>query len=318
MFKNSRLQANYKLSAIILFVSLFFLSSGLNNKVNTAHAQNIQAETSTDALINLSVDKTSFGATENIILHVTITNPNSYPISILKWYIPSDGVAEPLFTILINGIPVKYLGALSTRLAPTEQDYITLQAGEHLTRNLNISSIYDFSTSGTYSIVYNISSEELYADLSNGFIKNAGQLTSNEMDLSVEGRSNPVRKKMVALSVTGSTSFNSCNTTRQSRLSTVRSSASTYASEALNYFNAGKKGLRYITWFGVYDPTRYNTVKSNHSAISSAMDTAGIYFDCSGLLDPPNGYYCEANTVAYVFPFGPMKFICVRPFGIMM
>jgi peptidyl-Lys metalloendopeptidase len=306
MFKISKIKYKYKLLAIFLIASLFFLAFGLkSNDVSIAHAKNAQAEASGVAIINLSTDKTSFTTTENVILHVKLTNPNSYTISILKWYIPSNSITNPLLTILINGNPVKYLGVLSTRPTPTEQDYITLQAGENLTRDINVSSYYDFSASGTYSIVYNVSSEELYADLSNGFTKSAGQLTSNEVDLSVEGRPNPVHKKMAALSVTGSTSFSSCSASQQSTLGTVRSSASTYAIESLGYFNLGSKGLRYITWFGVYDPTRYNTVKSNYSAISSAMDTAGINFDCSDLNDSLNGYYCDANTVAYVFPDWP-------------
>jgi peptidyl-Lys metalloendopeptidase len=306
MFKINNLRSKYKLLVIFLFASLFFLAFGLkNNNANIAHAQNAQAGAPGIAVINLNTDKTSFTAAENVILHVTITNPNSYPISILKWDIPSVSITEPLFTILINGIPVKYLGSLSTRLAPTEQDYITLQAGENQTRDVNVSSYYDFSASGTYAIVYNVSSGELYADLSNGFTKSAGQLASNEVDLFVEGRPNLVHKKIAALSVTGTNSFSSCNISQQSTLNTVRSSASTYASESLGYFNSGSKGLRYVTWFGLYDPTLYNTVKSNYSAISSAIDTAGIHFDCSSLNDPPNGYYCDANTVAYVFPSWP-------------
>ena len=312
MFKISKIKSNYKLLTILLFASLLFLAFGLkNNDVSIAHAQNAQTGVPGDSVISISVDKTSFTSAENVILHVKLTNPNSYPISILKWYVPSDSITNPLLTILINGKPVKYLGVLSTRPTPAEQDYITLQAGENLTRDINISSYYDFSTSGIYAIVYDVSSEELYADLSNGFTKSAGQLTSNEVDFSVEGRPNPVHKKMTALSVTGSTSFSSCSAPQQSTLGTVRSSASTYATESLSYFNLGSKGLRYVTWFGVYDPTRYNTVKSNYSAISSAMDTAGINFDCSDLNDPRNGYYCDANTVAYVFPDWPYEiYLC--------
>src|SRR6266542_1913939 len=111
MFKISRLQFKYKLLAIFLLASLFFLAFGLkNNDVHIARAQNAQAGVPRDAVVNLSADKTSFTSAENVILHVTVTNPNNYPISILKWHIPSDSITEPLFTILINGKPAKYLG----------------------------------------------------------------------------------------------------------------------------------------------------------------------------------------------------------------
>jgi peptidyl-Lys metalloendopeptidase len=79
-------------------------------------------------------------------------------------------------------------------------------------------------------------------------------------------------------------------------LISARSNASTYASGSLSYLNGGTQGPRYTTWFGIYDLNRYNTVKSHFAAISDAMDTKPVTFNCG----------CKKkNVYAYVYSNQP-------------
>ena len=97
--------------------------------------------------------------------------------------------------------------------------------------------------------------------------------------------------------VSGSNTFHNCSSEQEASLTSARNAASSYAAGAVAYFNANKQGLRYTTWFGVYDLSRYNTVSSNFSAISSAEDTAPVDFDCSCPAYPNN-----PGVLAYVYP----------------
>jgi peptidyl-Lys metalloendopeptidase len=261
-----------------------------------------QTTGSSEAVVSLSVSKQAFGAAESIVLHTSITNPHAEAIEVLKWYIPADGMEEPLLSVTREGEPVSYLGPLFKRRPPTEQDYLTLQPGETVSGSLDLSAYYDLTASGNYTVSYSVNSPELYARRDKELRKMSGKLVSNEIRLFIEGRSKPSLKAITPEAVSGPTSFTSCSPTRQSQLLTARTDASNYSADALAYFNANIQGNRYITWFGAYLLSRYNTVKSHFTNITSAMDTASVHFDCT-CTDP--------NVYAYVYPSQPYNiYLC--------
>jgi len=90
-------------------------------------------------------------------------------------------------------------------------------------------------------------------------------------------------------------SFNACTATQQSSLADARNQAKAYATNAKAYLDSNTQGPRYVTWFGIFTASRYNTVKSNFSAISNAMNNANVQFDCK----------CKQNYYAYVYPNQP-------------
>lgn len=100
----------------------------------------------------------------------------------------------------------------------------------------------------------------------------------------------------------GGNTFNACSATRQSQLMSARNESKIYASNAENYLLANIQGSRYTTWFGVFSSTRYNTVKSNFTAISNAMDNVSVRFDCT---------CTQTNVYAYVYPNQPYNiYLC--------
>lgn len=289
----------------LILTTVLFAMFGTQGLLS-ASAQKGSTDDSANMIVSLSTrnNKTLFGATEDVVLQVSITNPNDHSIKILKWLTPLEGVQEPLFTVVRDGTPVEYLGPVYKRAVPTEQDYLTLTAGKSLTSEVNLSALYDFSISGNYEISYEVLSEKLYlADRQEEKkLSKTGSLISNTMELVIEEHATPAPPEIAVQAVTGSTSFNSCSASRQTDLLNARNGASTYASEAVSYFTANNHGSRYTTWFGAYDATRYNTVSSHFSAIRNAMDTAPMNFDCT-CTDP--------SVYAYVYPTLPYSiYLC--------
>lgn len=245
--------------------------------------------------VSLSTATGAFGAGDALV-SVTFKNEGKTPAKILKWYTPYDDVEESLFAITRDGSPVAYIGAMYKRAAPTAGDYVTLRSGESFTRTVDLRAYYDLSVSGGYSIQYHVSAWNLRSEKAT-LLKRDDTLSSNQLGMSLEGRATDLSGRTITPDVvTGSTSFTTCTTTQQSSLITARSQASTYAANASAYLNAGTQGSRYTTWFGVYNLTRYNTVKSNFTAILSAMDTQSVTFNCK----------CKkTNTYAYVYANQP-------------
>ena len=236
--------------------------------------------------VTIAVDKTDYTASDSVLVNVTFTNIGKNPVKVLKWFTPVEDVEESLFKVTRDGAAVSYTGAIYKRLAPTGNDYINLKSGESFTRTVDLGQYYDLSLTGVYEVEYNY---------------DVTALESNKVQVTVEGRSAP-SLTIVPESVTGSTSFNKCTTAQASTLNTARANASTYASNSLDYLNAGTQGLRYTTWFGIYNSARYSTVTSHFSAISNAMDTKPVTFDCS----------CKKkNVYAYVYANQPYKiYLC--------
>jgi peptidyl-Lys metalloendopeptidase len=254
------------------------------------------AKPSSDAMVTLAVDQTSFAADQEVTVYVTISNPTGHTIKVLAWYTPMPEVEGPLFAVMRDGAAVAYTGAVYKRPAPTADDYIKLKAGESMTSAVPLSQYYDLTASGVYAVTYDVASSNLSSE-KDGPNQQVETLTSNTLELAIEGRpaSGPAFEAVAPQAVSGATSFNKCTTSQQSTLLSARSQASTYSMDASSYLNSGKTGSRYTTWFGVVTTTRYNQAKTNFTAISGAMDTKPVTFDCG----------CKKPYYAYVYPNKP-------------
>jgi len=260
-------------------------------------AQEPSMELLAGASVRLSADQPSFGSTGDVTLHVTITNRNGYPIRMLKWLTPLDGVEGPLFVVRRDGEPVAYLGKLVKRVPPTEADYLTFAPGDSLTCDVDLSLYYDLSVSGTYAVEYNVAPSESYAAGGGWRQKSADRVVSNTLELFIEGRAKAMLQNVVPNAVSGTTSFVSCSASRQTDLINARAASSTYANNAVAFFSAGTSGPRYATWFGAYEASRYSTVSGHFTAIRNAVDTASpMTFNCT-CTDP--------DVYAYVYPNSP-------------
>jgi peptidyl-Lys metalloendopeptidase len=268
--------------------------------IQTANARSNSLSSLSNAVVSLNADKTSFGESEAVMVHVKISNPNSQPLRILNWHTPANGVQESLFIITQNGNSAAYIGPLYKRAAPSDADYLVLDPGASLEYDVNLSDSYAFAESGDYEIAYDTAASNLYTDEASAKI--AGHIKSGSLRLSVEGRANPVRKVQPIDAISGSNSFAGCNASQQIDLVTARDDSSTYANDALAYFTSNKAGDRYQKWFGVIEATRWNLVKSHFTSIAYFADTAALTFDCT----------CTSpGTYAYVYSNDPSRmYLC--------
>lgn len=254
-------------------------------------------------VVTLSTAQTEFTASQDVLVTVAISNPTKHSVRILKWFTPSEGIEEPVFSVKKDGTSVAYEGALYKRPPVTGNDYLTLKSGESLTYTVNLGDFYDLSSSGQYEIFYDAASLYLYDEKGNSS-SNIDQLTSDPINLKVEGRS-PKRPTPVPTPPPSGTTFTGCTTTQQSTLLQARTQASTYASSASNYLNSNNSGTtRYVTWFGLYDSGRYGTVKTHFASLNTAWSTAGVNFDCT----------CRQNYYAYVYPNKPYNIYLCKVF----
>ncbi len=264
--------------------------------------------------VTISADKQQMGPKDDIVVQVTMTNTGSTPQYMLKWHTAFTEVEESLFDITRDGVKVPYLGAHYKRPAPTAADYYLLKPGASHTARVELSSMYDMSITGDYSISYHTASYQLFSkDLgTTGVVsteKELGEVKSDAINLWIDG-SQPrgSASKMIdppAMSVAGGgLSFNKCTASQQSDITSAVNAGQSYAGNALTYMNAGVAGPRYTKWFGVNDATRFANVKAHYAAIKDAFDNKPITVDCS----------CKKTYYAYVYPTQPYTIYVCKAF----
>ena len=256
------------------------------------------------AVVSLGVAQSDFDSSQDVLVSVTISNPTNHTVKVLKWFTPAEGVEEPLFAVMRDGQPVTYVGAHYKRPDATGQDYVSLKSGESISSIVNLGDYYDLSESGNYEVFYAVASFKLFDEKGNAF-KFRDVLTSEKITVSVAGREPRAKPTPPPPPPPGGTAFNRCTVDQQTLLNSARNQAKAYASESENYlFGINSGTSRYTTWFGTFLTSRYNTVKSNFTAISDAMDNAGVTFDCG----------CRQNYYAYVYPNQPYNIYLCKVF----
>jgi len=256
------------------------------------------------AAVSISLAQSSFKSSQDVLVTVKISNPSNHTVKVLKWFTPQDGVEEALFAVRRDGEPVAYTGAHYKRPAATGKDYMSLKSGESITSTVNLGDYYDLSRTGQYDISYAVASFNLYDEKGNAF-NYRDTLTSAKISANVDGRAAKGRPTPPPPPPPGGNSYNACTTDQQTSLVAARNQAKTYAGEAETYLIGHNSSTsRYTTWFGLFTTTRHDIVETHFTAISDAMDNAGITFDCK----------CKQNYYAYVYPDEPYNIYLCKVF----
>lgn len=137
------------------------------------------------ATVHLAADRTTFAAGEPVTVHVTIANPGEHRVAVLRWRTPLDGMSAPLFTVTRDGTPVRYLGRMVKRAAPTDADYVTLEPGASVTSDVDLAKSYALDAPGSYVVAYDVESSQLYLPKKNE-PPTGGHLTSEPLTIVVE------------------------------------------------------------------------------------------------------------------------------------
>lgn len=255
----------------------------------------------------LTMSQSEYMSSDDVIVNVTLTNEEHVPVKLLKWYTAAEGVEESLFKVTADGESRQYLGAHYKRQAPTKSDYIKLKAGESVSYDVELSSLYDMSSSATYEISYDVSSMQLFAP-NPGQAKKLARLGidgihSESASFYLEGREykSGTNKGKPGTgdgggSVDGVSFSGRCNNSQQSDILAGLDAAKGMSANANQHLSgSNSNSVRYSTWFGDYNSSRWNTVSNNFSKIDSALNNEPLTFDCS----------CKKKYFAYVYPTQP-------------
>ena len=168
------------------------------------------ARAQTDAVTaTLSAAQASFSSSERVVVQLTLANAGDAAAGLLRWLTPEYGVETPTFVVERDGVRVAYTGRIAKRAAPTESDYVFLAAGESVTWEVDLTDAYDFSATGTYAILNDVASPTLLLDA-----QPDAALTSNPLEILVEGRARPASVRSAAKIESGSSSYVSCSASR--------------------------------------------------------------------------------------------------------
>jgi peptidyl-Lys metalloendopeptidase len=248
-----------------------------------------------------------------------ITNTSKQAIKVPSWQLPSTNLDSDLFEVYQNGKKADYVGRHIKRAAITEVDYITLRAGETKVVNADLSSVYDMTQDGQYSIRFKSYLQGAKSEKGQILSTTSGQMallqtpsmrtfvsaaspTVSDLQIEMEQQQEKAGRAG-AKAITNGVNYVGCSSSRVTAAGQAMTSARAYAENAKNYLNAGTTGPRYTTWFGSYTSTRYNGAKSRFAKIDTALDQTGgkITINCG----------CNQNYFAYVFPNKPYEiFVC--------
>ncbi|HJX28755.1 MAG TPA: M35 family metallo-endopeptidase [Thermoanaerobaculia bacterium] len=252
----------------------------------------------------IRAEKPSVSATDDVFVHFTLRNESSEDLYVLSWQTPLRGVQEHIFEVRRNGQPVDYIGRLYKWATPTAQDFIRIPAGKSVSTRVELSSVYDISRSGEYTIQYRVPVREaLRATGSKVAAAAVGDIESNAVVLGVERDERSITQQAATDDQPNgifeeyvTPGYVSCSNTRQSTLVTATSNAESMSLKARNYLNNLPSTSRptdtaYKTWFGSYTTSRYSTVQSHFNKIYSAFNTKKFT------------YYCDCTSSAYAYVY---------------
>ena len=259
--------------------------------------------------VSIKPAKNVLQANEDVVVNVTLTNTSAQDQSILKWNTPFNDEIEGLFEVVRDGVKVEFTGPHYKRGAPTAADYVLLKAGKSYSYKVELSSLFDMSVRGNYSVRYQTGSISLLGHQNGNGIaagKQVVELQSGSVIMWINGssKSTVATAPTLSQSLAGSLSFTGCTASQSADITTAVANAKTYSSNSLAYMNAGNAGPRYTTWFGSYDASRFNQVKANFSSILSAFNDQAVVVDCK----------CKKTYYAYVYPNQPYKIYVCKAF----
>ena len=230
---------------------------------------------------SISMDKRALGPSDDVVVHVTLTNTSSVPQYVLKWHTPFGDIEESLFDVTRDGAKVAYEGMHVKRAAPTAADYYVIQPGKSHKVTVELSQMYNMSISGDYSIRYSTKSPKLFSNIDPmGKAvdkKQSDTLESDALSISIEGslpRGSVAKAPVDPAPAAAGLSFTKCTASQQSTISTAVSTAQSMSNNANSYLGANNAGRHlhhppahhHGTWPAGHhaDPVRVDPPRSQH------------------------------------------------------
>lgn len=253
--------------------------------------------------VSVKPERAALGKSDEVAVVVTMSNSSAATVYLLAWQTPFGAPDAPLFDITRDGQPVRYLGRMVKRAAPTPADYIALAPGASRSVRVALSALYQMDVTGAYSIRYRDAVLQLFPKP--GALPSAARslaaVAAPAASVWIDGR---LARGMLdpAPAPEGSPGlrFSQCANPQQQAIAGAVQAAQAMAADGEAYLRQ-TAGPRYTTWFGAADATRTATVARHFTAIKDAFATRPVTVDCA----------CTEDYYAYVYPNQPYKiYVC--------
>ena len=241
--------------------------------------------------ITVELEQTRSGSP---VILFTLRNATQVPMKILRWNTPLEGVfTHRMFDVRLDGKPVKYIGKQVKRLAPGEDAYLELPAGESIAVKLDLSTGYDLAVPGSYAVTFRSVIQYRLVDSS---LKPGKKDTMKKMTI-YNTLALEVGQLPKLLSVEAKEpAYSSCDSAQQQALVGILAEATRISAEARDALGetpvaSQPAAWRYATWFGAHSSGNYGTVSDIFSTMTAALEEQTIEFACD----------CTEPYIAWVY-----------------
>lgn len=267
--------------------------------------------------VNIAI-KTKQKPDTPFVVSVSFKNKGKKDAYLLSYETPLEGLFSDCFEIYRDGIAVPYDGPIAKRSPPTKKNYVVVPAGKSVVVEVDVSSCYQVSVPGNYTIKYKGNFQDVLAkkDLKpstfktrpmapstiavkeKGFVVEKigpGRATLGEVARRNEETQLTKLSKKKAKKKT-STNLESpifVGGSSQKRSKTVKAHKNCYAITKQALTNL-RNDSNYKEWFGSYTTSRFNQVKKVYKSVVTAMESSQFTYNLTG-----DG--CQPNWFAYTY-----------------
>ena len=210
---------------------------------------------------------------------------------------PQRSWKERCFTLSGIAWPYPTSARSSSAQAPGPADQVLLAPGQSWSYQVELTSAYDLSHDGRYTIEY----------LSRGAHgAQSATLSSEKLYLWLEGR-RAKGKRPPPPPPDGNISYTgNCSASQQTTLHSAVENAKTLSGSSTSYLgDLNSTKPRYEEWFGEYTANRRATAHDHFVKLTDAFSTKSLTLDCQ----------CKKPYYAYVYPPNLIRFTCAAFFG---
>ncbi|CAE7080821.1 unnamed protein product [Rhizoctonia solani] len=240
---------------------------------------------------------------DNLSVKTVLTNTGSDSVKLLKdpssvlsdWQTNTFNIKSVLGAPFFTGMRVKYSPELALK-SGDESNFLTLAAGESFELTHSLAGVYNFTGSGAGEYIFSASNVFQYVDENGQLASVTAETMTNKLMLggslvSLRHKQNFNRRTISRRDI----GYRECSSDQQLMINTAADSANEYVANAITYLDNISTGTaRYTRWFGTFDSTRFDRVKSHFANIGT--DATSSTYDCS----------CTKDAVyAYVFQDHP-------------
>jgi peptidyl-Lys metalloendopeptidase len=231
------------------------------------------------------------GLHSSLLLEFSVRNPTTQTVSFLKYSTPFEGIRDDIFAVVRerDSVPASYVGMKEKKREPTASDFITLDAGETKTIEVDLLKGYRFEADGHYIVHFNgaylTASRPQPLPQQTFFIlpgSNVVSLWVNNTELQPPHQFPKLADPK-------------CSAQQDKDVAAAIPIAVQEVNQGVQFLLKKECKKPYIEWFGKKDDDRWNNATKSYTRILELLRSGKVLHGC----DPKE---CGSSTYAFVYP----------------